>query len=233
LSRVGSREVLRGLVADTNPGIREMAILSLAKADPEVQERDLYAQECQRANPSAFDALARKGDPFTAVLMRTILEAPEKPNSGGRASMAKRVLQKQEILLAPDWEAKVASVLIAPQDAEWGEWAADVSSRASSSRLAAAFRERLDTSVKNGRARFDRQRQSDTAEGFDPESRSFDEIWCTTGKASFIFDDSYDQVLLAYWQSGGRLTSLETRRLNHFGYGAGAHDRLKRIAESN
>jgi len=204
-----SVSIIRNPSAD--PAERDLAISALgilAKSGYKDSESELYILA------KSDSALSVWPDPINKQLM-TELKGEEKPP--GSQFMAKAVLERFDILSSSTWQAKLREIVESTQqgipETLWAIRAADIRKMPD---LLDAMRVRLDQAEGAARGTLGQFQANALEQGQDRPK--FDDLFVRSATVQGLWDDSFDEVLVAFNERGGKLTPLEKARLEAFGY---------------
>lgn len=193
-----------------------LALGALSRNDVSGKYRSLYLKKCQGGEFGAIDFLTWRPDKEASRWIRSL----QREGSEDWKLEAKFAEKRLDILEAPDSAQRLYKLLAAVDgDVErWTPWAMTAAQSTSLPGLRDALRERLDWAMAKARERH--QRFADYQKSLQaPAGPSFDDSYVEAAAGGSAFPDPFhDETLLLYVKAGGRLSDLEMRRCNAFGY---------------
>lgn len=190
------------------------AIRSLAAVDREGRYVELFRQRAAEGLETAFEALSVWPDAVNKQLMKE-LQGEEKPP--GSQFMAQTVRERFDILSSPNWQVKLREIIESTQQGiPMTLWAIRAAEIRKMPNLLDAMRVRLDQAEAAARGTLSQFQATATAQGQDHPK--FDDLFTQSATVQGLWDDAFDEVLVAFSAKGGKLTSLEKTRLETFGY---------------
>lgn len=219
---VSALTTLITLVHDSDPEISDSALSAVAETDPLGKRLDLYWSKSREGSSTALDILSMWPNPGTIAELRSYL-----PKNDPRGE-ARSVLAKLEVLASPDWKSQVASILQGEQSIlnNAFDWAIDVMLRNDPSKFCEVVRPRLDLDYGTALAVWNKNAITSRDPSF---HATFTQ---SLNLMVYVNNESYDDLLLAYWQAGGELKPAEKDRLATFGYACDPKQRLAELLAS-
>jgi hypothetical protein len=223
--RPNARSVLVQLANDSDPITSVRAIYVLWPSDRAGEFRDIYMRKALEGNVEAFKVLSFTADSGSASFMK---ENAARSLDGSTVAFdikesARTALTRYDLLQSPDWQLKLADVIMKEEPYTEVSWAIEAARRNSFSELPALIRKKLDIATDQMRT-FDK-RIADNSEGFRP---SFESRYTSEGRVNGM-PLFLDDLLVMQQQLGGPLTDLEKARLRTFGYGVDSNVRLREL----
>ncbi|HLY74280.1 MAG TPA: hypothetical protein VKU80_09200 [Planctomycetota bacterium] len=212
--------------ADKNTSDR--AIYALWPSDLDGRYKNLYMQKSALGYEDAFEPLSFFADSSTLTHVKSLLALPDEstPTSFSTKFFSRNTLQKYEILMSPDSQAKLAD-LIVRGESEDADWALEVSKRRPFPNLPALLRQALDLALRGAK---DAYARIDSGPPLPGQVRpSFDELY--RSRAEYAGQHScYDEILITLLtQKPELLTDSDRARLRTFGYGCDPKARLEEL----
>lgn len=220
LKQPEAEAALLRMASSAEEPLAERALVQLAQSDASGACRDLYLRKCSAGSPAGYDAIGPWVDSRLAESWRTLVRrADEDPASAPEGVISAAVaLKKVDALSSADWRERLRSILEDPfwEGGQWTGWALAAARVRAPELVVESLRKRLDQGMDRAR-----RRNSDTEEDdrrLGTPHPSFVDAFATRPALEGVRDLFFDDVLVAYAQSGGSLTDLESRRLTTFGY---------------
>ncbi len=207
--------ILLTLARDFDKRIADAAMVTLADADRDGLHKDLYWERCRGGSIAAYQVLSLWPDPATISEMKRLMDVDVNP-------YAEDVLRRLETLSSPDWEDRIASLL---EDSHTPgildpEWAIAVTRSRRPAKVMETLRERLNSGFAEAQRSWERASRGSRNVSFEMQYATVPEL------ARLTDDPDYDQMLVAYFEMGGKLMDVELKRLRTFGYGCDPRERL-------
>lgn len=204
--------------------LNNRAVRYLYLADRQGSNRHLYLAKCQEGSFESFEAVSHWPDTSTISVMKTIavsLRGQQYP-ACEHAALAEETLLRMEHLMASDKEERIAGILGGPIEKTTREqtlWALRIAEAQPTAQLINVLRQRLDRAEERVTARtHERVAAGGTADNFVTMPTLM-----TTG------DPNFDDVLLSFFELGGKLNDWEKLRLRNFGYACDSKERLAEL----
>lgn len=216
--RPAALAALQTLARDADDRIAGPALAGLAASDKDGQYRQLYWDGCRRGLSTSFNLVSYWYDAGTVAEMTALRAAGTNPN-------AEQVLQRMEILGAPDWEQRLETVLRDPENGDLSalRWVITVARLRQSTTLMRVLRDRLDLAHSEAKEEWGKVGGQDKA-------LSFETLMSTSPEFAAMTNDAvYDDALVAFAEMGGKVTELERRRLRESGYLCDPKERLAEL----
>jgi hypothetical protein len=225
--RSNSKATLVQLANDQDSVTSERALFVLSPADRSGEFRDLYMRKGSGGSVQALKVLSYSADSGLVAFMN---ENASRSLDGSTLEFrvnecAKTALARYGLLMSPDWQPKLADIILKGTPYLEVDWAIEAARRNSFPDLAALIRKKLDITTDQMRTLHTRIQDSR-----DPGSTKvdFDQLYPSNGWLNgmpLYFDD----LLVIQQEIAGKLTELEKARLHTFGYGCDPAQRLEEL----
>jgi len=229
--RKNAEGALLSLASASNPPSHE-ALHALYTSDDSGQYRVLYLSRCSDVSLDALRMVGMWVDPRTTDLMGELIRkypGQEFPACEIRGE-AEQAMRQIEILTSPDWASQLLPILSGEKHDRfnWTEWAMRTAKMRGMPNLTDIYRKRLD----RGEERIRRWERTLIEEGISTPENSYKRQFLEAYVLHEADDTSFDDVLIAYSELGGKLSDLEQRRLRFFGYACDPKQRLEELLAS-
>lgn len=213
--RTGAEAALIAIATSPDHPAGDRAVESLYEIDRRGIYHSVYLKRAAGGDPAGIRMLGTWSDPQATPLLRGLIDRNpglEAPGSTIRLE-SEEALRRLEFIAAPDYDQRLVAILTG-EDKErrfWLPWALKMADVRPPAGLADLCRKRLDSS--EARALLDEQvLLQDQSQRMGAAQRQF----LSAPYASYTHDHYFDDFLVLYATSGGKLTDVERGRLDLF-----------------
>jgi hypothetical protein len=213
-----AKEPLLRLTEDRDHNLAEQALHALSKCDPEGRHRDLYLRKAKAMTHAAIEAIGVWGGPGERALLSRLHES-WKASNFLEQYVADQEMRHLDLLGSNDWRDRLSGILVdtAGNESRHVPWAIAAARLRDPDSLRGWLRNRLDRSLQLAEAECREMQAISRARGVEgpPEFKS---TFASEPDIPGIGDLYFDDVLVAYYRIGGKLSRQEAARLTTFGY---------------
>lgn len=226
-----ARDAMLQLIKDHDHDTAYRALDVLASADRTAQFRDIYIQSASEGNSAGIAQLSYSGDSQTSAFLKSIVGKPldGTTNAYEVQASARRALEKVETLQSPDWQIRLADIVLKQTPYLDVSWALEAARRNSFENFPDLLRQSLDIQDQRMKDLYDAVQSKSAL----PETQriSFETVFASQASLNAM-PKYFDDELVTQLQVGGPLTNLERGRLRTFGYGCDPKERLQELVST-